>query len=338
MNDRQIRLLIADGNLPDNQVCQDLIETHISWVIICQDYVYKLKKPLQLSFLDFSTLDKRKYYCEQELILNRRLTRNVYLDVNPVVYDQGVYAIGSDTGEIVDYALVMRRLDNSREMDTLLMKNKVTRKDILKIAAILVNFHQSTRIIKGYLTAEKIIEDFADFQQIGPFVAENISASAASNLKEIVSYSVEFIRENSELIETRDIEGFTRDCHGDLHTGNIFLLDPPVIFDCIEFNQHLRQIDVLCELAFFCMDLETYGREDLSNHFLKSYNDAFQVIRNNKEKRLLLFYKLYRANVKAKVNAIKTRQADNAHVRQSRLTMFNKYYRFLVNYYDLLRN
>ena len=337
MTYEQIELLISGGKLPDSQVCQELIETHISWLMVCQDYVYKLKKPLQLSFLDFSTIEKRKYYCEQELVLNQRLTNNIYLDVYPVLNDQGVYSIGSASGEIVDYALVMRRLDNSREMNKLLLKKQVTREDIRKIAQQLVNFHQTTNVIKGYLTPAVIIEDFSDIQQVYPFVLENTGESAASKLQDIVSYSIGFIDENSTLIKTRDHHGFTRDCHGDLHTGNIFLLDQPVIFDCIEFNQHLRQIDILCELAFFCMDLETYGREDLSNYFLKTYNDSFPVIRNEDEQRLFLFYKLYRANVKVKVNAIKTQQAENNDVRQSRFALFTRYLQLMDSYYRLLK-
>lgn len=338
MTVEQIEQLAGEGILPENQVCQELIETHISWVMVCEDFVYKIKKPLQLSFLDFSTIEKRKYYCEQELLLNQRLTNNIYLDVYPVSGAQGAYSIGPATGEIIDYALVMRRLDNSREMDKLLVKKQVSREDIGKIAQQLIDFHKTTKIIKGYLTPQLIIEDFNDIQQIYPFVLENTGSNSYSKLQEIVSYAISFIKENSTLIKTRDRNGFTRDCHGDLHTGNIFLLEQPVIFDCIEFNEHLRQIDILCELAFFCMDLETYGREDLSNYFLKTYNDSFPVIRNNDEQRLFLFYKLYRANVKVKVNAIKTRQTDNADIRQSRFSLFTQYFRLLVDYYSLLRN
>lgn len=336
MTDNQINLLIKCGELPEHQVCQELIQTHISWVIVCQDYVYKLKKPLKLSFLDFSTLEKRKHYCEQELVLNQRLTNDIYLDVLPVRENQQAISIRSSTGKIIDYALVMRKLDNSREMDKLLLENKVTRQHIRKIARQLVNFHRNTDVVRGHLTADLIIEDFNDIQQIQPFIVENLGEAAATQFKNIISYATNFINANSDLITNREMDGFVRDCHGDLHSGNIFLPEDPVIFDCIEFNEHLRKIDIQAELGFFCMDLEFYQRSDLSEYFMQCYLQAFQVIRNKQEEQLFLFYKMYRANVKAKINAIRTQQAHNEEEKKSRLALFEKYYQLFLNYYGQL--
>lgn len=336
MTEHQIQQLIRHGKLPDNQVCQELKQTHISWVILCGDYVYKIKKPINLSFLDFSTLEKRKYYCEQELTLNQRLTSDMYLDVYPIFLDQGVYAMGGGAGKIVDYSVVMRRLDNSKEMSKLLLDRKVSKDDLRKIAQQLVQFHQTTEIVKGKLTPELLIEDFNDIQQIQLFIAKNIGEAASKQLNLIISFVKYFINEKAGLILKRDAEGFTRDCHGDLHSGNIFLLDHPVVFDCIEFNKHFRQIDILSELAFFCMDLEFFQRSDLSKYFLNYYTKEFRVIRNKNEERLFLFYKLYRANVKAKINAIKTQQATDPEVKQSRLGLFKKYFQLFLHYFDLL--
>ena len=336
MTENQIQQLIIHGKFPDNQVCQELKQTHISWVILCKDYVYKIKKPVNLTFLDFSTLEKRKYFCEQELTLNQRLTSDLYLDVYPILLDHETYFLGPGTGKIVDYSVVMRRLDNSKEMSKLLLKRKVRKADMKKIAKQLAYFHQTTEIIKGKLTPELLIEDFNDIQQIQSFITNNIDKAASMQLSEIISFVTYFINENAALILKRDREGFTRDCHGDLHSGNIFLLDHPVVFDCIEFNKHFRQIDILSELAFFCMDLEIFQRNDLSKCFLNYYTKEFQVIRNKNEERLFLFYKLYRANVKAKINAIKTQQASDPEEKELRLGLFMKYFQLFLHYYQLL--
>ena len=336
MTENQIQQLITHGKLPDNQVCQELKQTHISWVILCQDYAYKIKKPVHLSFLDFSTLEKRKHFCEQEVVLNQRLTSDMYRAVYPIILDHGVYFLGPGTGKIVDYSVVMQRLDNSKEMSKLLTTGKVRKSDIGKIAKQLVDFHQKTEIIKGKLSSEVLINDFNDIQQIQPFVEENMRPAAYNQLSSAIPFVEHFINNKATLISKRDAEGFTRDCHGDLHSGNIFLLDKPVVFDCIEFNKHFRQIDILNELAFFCMDLEFSQRTDLSEYFIKAYTSDFRVIRSKSEEQLFLFYKLYRANVKAKVNAIKTMQASNPAEIRSRLGLFKKYFQLFVDYFKLL--
>ena len=337
MTEQQIQQLYQQGKLPAGEACLELIETHISWIILGKDYAYKLKKPLKLSFLDFSSLEKRRYYCEQELILNQRLTHDVYLDVRPIWLSHGIYSLDSNQGEIVDYAVVMKRLDNSREMGKLLKEGQVDTDDIEKIAKQLVRFHQNAQVVNGVVTPEAMKEDFNDIQQIQAFLAEQIGPNATGKLAEVISFSDKFIEDNSDLILKRDLEGFTRDCHGDLHSGNIFLLEQPVIFDCIEFNEHLRRTDIFGELGFFCMDLEFYRRPDLSGSFMKFYNRAFPVIRNEQEEQLFLYYKMYRANVKAKINAIKTQQAHNEQELRSRMDLFNRYFQLMQDYLWKLR-
>ncbi len=262
----------------------------------------------------------------------------MYLDVYPILLDHETYFMGPGTGKIVDYSVVMRRLDNSKEMSKLLLNGEVRKADVSKIVKQLVHFHQTTEIVKGRLTPQLLIEDFNDIQQTQSFIAENIGTVASVQLSDIMSFIEHFINKNAALISKRDAEGFTRDCHGDLHSGNIFLLDDPVVFDCIEFDKHLRQIDILSELAFFCMDLEIFHRSDLSKYFLKSYTRAFQVIRNKSEEQLFLFYKLYRANVKVKINAIKSQQASDPDVKQTRLGLFKKYFKLFLHYFHLLEN
>jgi len=337
MTEDQIHKLVASGKFPAQQKCQQIITTHISWILLCPDYVYKIKKPIHLSFVDFSTLEKREYYCKQELSLNQRLVKDMYLEVLPIIHANGVYSIGLNEGEVVDYTLVMRRFDNTKEMSRLLENGKVNESDIVKIAEQLIDFHRGTPIVKGYVTPKVLLEDFNDIEQIQPFVKEKAGEVAANQLSETISLANQFIDDRSAVIQQRDQEGFTRDCHGDLHSGNIFLLTTPVIFDCIEFNEHLRRIDILNELAFFCMDLEFYGRSDLSKCFMETYNKVFPVIRNQSEDQLFLFYKLYRANVKVKVNAIKAMQAEDPQTTEARSKLFLKYFELLLNYSNSLK-
>ncbi|MDH3708234.1 MAG: hypothetical protein OER04_00010 [Cyclobacteriaceae bacterium] len=337
MKEHQILELVERGHLPHDQHCQLVKQTHISWVLLCEEYAYKIKKPLKLSFLDFSTLEKRKYFCEQELVLNQRLTTDVYLEVLPISRENDIYYLGLEKGSIVDYAVAMRRLDNSREMERLLVDSSVTNQDIKNIAGQLVKFHQSTEVVKDKVTPQMLIDDFNDIQQVQPWIEAKLGTAAAKKLNESVSFVEQFIQENIHLINQRDQEGFTRDCHGDLHSGNIFLLREPVIFDCIEFDPHLRQIDILCELAFFCMDLEFSGRQDLSDYFITIYNSRFPVIRNQAEERLFLYYKLYRANVKVKINAIKTSQARKPHIAASRQQLCKQYFELFLSYSQTLR-
>ena len=198
------------------------------------------------------------------------------------------------------------------------------------------NFIEKRISSKGKTDASTLIEDFNDIDQVGLFIKENTDGASFKKYRGSLILAEQFIRDKAQLIEQRNTEGFTRDCHGDLHSGNIFLLEEPVLFDCIEFNDHFRQIDLLNELAFFAMDLEFYDRTDLSDQFIRSYRSNFEVIRNDLEAQLFLYYKFYRANVKLKVNAIKTMQAENDEIQQDRLQLFKKYFLLYVHYYEQL--
>ncbi len=331
----EINRLISTGTFPGGQMCNDLLETHISWVILCQDYAFKIKKPLKLSFLDFSTLEKRKKYCERELILNKRLAPGMYLEVKTINLNHQQFSIGGE-GIIADYTVMMVRLNRDREMNRLLTAGKVDKSDIRKIAMQLVEFHTSAEVIHDAVTPKSLIGDFSDIEQILPFI-ENVEDMKSSELlKDIIVFANLSIDKHQDLILERSEGGFVRDCHGDLHSGNIFILENPVIFDCIEFNDQFRHIDILNELAFFCMDLEFYGRKDLSDYFVKTYLQKMKVTFGENEKKLFLFYKLYRANVKTKVNALKAMQSDSAHDTKDRLSLFRKYFSLMVNYYNEL--
>ncbi len=331
MTKEHIAKLLSEGEFPGQTGRPDFIETHISWVFLCERFVYKVKKPIRYSFLDFSTLEKRKYYCEREIELNRRLTDDIYLDVQSIREISGRFYIGYGEGEIIDYAVRMRKLDKNRQMDVLLSNNKVTDSDMKNLAEKVVRFHKNTGIIfkKDVL---QIRNEFNDLKS----EAEYLGAADSALIDHAIESSDAFIESYKDLFFARLKDGYYRDCHGDLHSRNIFLLPDPQPFDCIEFNDEYRQIDVLNEIAFLCMDLDAFGQQGLSDLFLDYYNNLFPVIKNEKDRKLFVYYKSYRANIRAKVNSLRARNTGNDAGRKLSLAEADKYLTLLDQYMQML--
>lgn len=342
MTSDQIDRLIKDGQFADRRNPPELIETHISWVILCDDYAYKIKKPIHYSFLDFSTPDKRKHYCEREIELNRRLTEGIYLDVVPVQGKAGSYRVGPDEipahRTTIEYAVRMKKLDRNRQMDVLLLHNKVTGKHITDLAYKIAGFHKRTDIIHKR-DCWDLHAKFNDLATEIPYL-QQYSGEAGEERMAIISRAIgcsnTFTERHHHLLVGRLEAGYFRDCHGDLHSGNIFLLPSPEPFDCIEFNDEYRQIDVLNEVAFLCMDLEAFGRPDLSGMFISDYNRFFPAMRSPEEHQLFLYYKAYRANIRAKVNVLRARSADDDIGRTALLTEAGKYLLLMDGYLNEL--
>ncbi|MDO6429498.1 hypothetical protein Q4E93_02785 [Flavitalea sp. BT771] len=319
----------SDGRRPE------LIETHISWVILSDKYVYKIKKPLTLHFLDFSTRDKRRFYCERELVLNRRLTEDMYLDVLPVIEKAGRLLIGHQSGETVDHAVCMRRMEDGRRMDLLVRSGGVTEADIHRLAEKIAGFHNRTdRIFEKDLL--DIPGKFADLASEEKQLREHPGCSNAGIIGRAIAISNDFMNRHRDRVAARFRAGLVRDCHGDLHTRNIFMLPAPQPFDCIEFNDDLRQIDVLNEVAFLCMDLDALGREDLSASFLKGYNALFPAITTDEDYQLFIYFKSYRANVRAKINSLRAGSAVNEDEKTAALAASDKYLGLMDAYLNQL--
>jgi hypothetical protein len=336
LNKVAIDHIIERHNYPDDSSEASLIETHISWVVLTKNFAFKIKKPLQYSFLSFSTLEQRKFYCEQEVSLNRRLTDDIYLDVLPIRKHKDSWNIDGSEGTIVDYAVQMRKLDNDRRMDVLLEKEKVTKRHMEQLADRLARFHMSTSKIKGKFLFYNLWLDFADLLKVKDFISEHVGVSGGQKIETIVQFAKGFLKTHEERINQRFELGFTIDGHGDLHSRNIFLLDEPVIFDCIEFNDHFRQVDVLDELAFFCMDLDAFNQMPLELYFLEKYQLLNPCLFNEEDQRLHLYYKLYRANVRTKVNALKAMQETDPKELQERILECGKYLNLMNLYYSEL--
>lgn len=310
MTGHDIHSIIASQAYPKGGRSQ-LAETHISWVILTRYFAFKIKKPVLFSFLDFSTPEKRRYFCERELQLNSRLAKDVYLRMLPVKKHESKISIGGRAGKIIDYAVQMKRLRQSLAMDKLLEAGKVKAHDVIAIAEMLAPFHRQSEVIRTPFDCGKLQALFNDIGSVTKFIETNICHSGSKIIQKAIEASDAFLLRHRAAFQQRTKDGFIRDCHGDLHSGNIFLYKKPVIFDCLEFNDAFRQIDVLNEIAFFCMDLEDYRRNDLSELFIRRYNKLFPVVRNESDEALFRYYKLYRANIRTKVNALKAMQAAN---------------------------
>ena len=335
MTKEQINKLILEGEFPENAGRPILIETHISWVFVCDRYVYKIKKPIQYSFLDFSTVQKRKYFCEREVQLNKRLTDNIYLDVVPVKEISGRFLMDGEAGDVIDYAVRMRKVDRDKQMDVLLVNNKVTATDIRNLAERIAAFHKNTDIVykKNFLDVQEMFNDLGAEKD---FLYEYLNKDTHTIISRAINTSNAFMESNKKLLSDRLEAGFFRDCHGDLHTRNIFLLPSPQPFDCLEFNDDYRQIDVLNEVAFLCMDLDAFGRQDLSDLFIADYNKLFPSMKTDEDRKLFVYYKGYRSNIRAKVNSLRAREAGNDADRKLPLAEAEKYLRLMDGYMKML--
>lgn len=305
MNIKQINKLISLGRLPGSGTAKELIQTHISWVILFSDVVYKIKRPVKYSFVDFSTLEKRHYYCQQEMKLNQRLAPDMYLEVIPITY--GMTGENNGGSHIVDYAVKMKRMDNNKEMDRLLEQKKVTPRNVESLAKVISDFHRNIEVIHKLYDISKFQSLFADLKTVEPFTRENAGKEYASIMNKSITQSDEFLNKNRNVFDERVKQGFYRNCHGDINTFNIFLYHNPVIFDCIDFNEDFRHIDVLNEIAFLCVDLDFYNQPNLSDLFTRKYFEFLELERTPEVRKLLSYYKSYRANIRAKVNLISAR-------------------------------
>jgi uncharacterized protein len=285
--------------LPDETRRVAAVQTHISIVFLGDHYVYKVKKPVNFGFLDFSTLERRHHYCQKEVELNRRLSKGLYLGVLPVTYDGSHYSLREMEGEVVDYAVKMRRIPDERLMKSLFERGALSREDLNRVAKVLAAFHArapgSPEIDRfGEPDRFKVNTD-ENFEQVEPFVGRTLSREAFEHLRR---WTDDFYASNKELFLERIRAGKVRDCHGDLHMEHVVIGDEIDLFDCIEFNDRFRYSDTLADVAFLLMDLEFHGGGELSVRFLEDYK---RHARESNVEALLTFYKTYRAFVRGKV-------------------------------------
>ncbi len=305
MEAKEIEELVRDGF--------ELSETHISWILMGQE-VFKIKKPVKFSFLDFSTIERREYFCNEEVRLNRRLSPEVYLGVVSVVRsEKGLVLEGNTYGEIIDYAVKMKKLNEECKMSKLLASDSIGECEVKEIVEKIAAFHNNTkRVSDGSMGSFQMISE--QVMDLGSYRQTIDKASGFGNwVDNILRCSQDFLRRNKKLIEKRANDGYVRDCHGDLHMGNIFFDNGLKIIDCIEFSNDFRCIDVVSDIAFMAMDLDFAGRSDLSDFFVESY---LEKTKDPELETLLPFYKCYRANVRAKIATIEWMGKKDNKVRE----------------------
>lgn len=280
----------------------DLRQTHISYLIFTPEFVYKIKKPVNFGFLDYTTLERRLFLCNEEVRLNRRLSPNAYLDVIGITEEDGRFLMGGQ-GEPVEYAVKMRRLDERRMLSSLLEKNEASPDIIKRIAHVISAFHRSAETsahISGFGSIDVIRNNTAEnFDQTVPFIGKAISAGLYASIKE---FTDDFLLQNHALLNSRIKNNFIRDCHGDIHSEHIFIENGIEIIDCIEFNQRFRYSDVIADTAFLSMDLDYSNWHGLSATLDSAY---FAETGDYSGARLMDFYRCYRAYVRGKVECFK---------------------------------
>jgi len=343
MTEQQVRLLMRPEAYVETRGPVRMIQTHTSWVFLTGDYAYKVKKPVYFGFLDYRTLEQRKGFCEQELALNHRLSPDLYLGVLPITESQGRLHVGGK-GKVVEYCLKMRELPQEAIMTQRLKRGEMSFALIDEIAGIVGRFHAraatSARISRfGAFDTVKFNWD-ENFSQTDEFQGKTIDRAAFRNIRDVVE---RFLEERAGLLEKRIREKRVRECHGDLHSGNIFIADEPPaashrppatsrvrIFDCIEFNPRFSCCDVASEIAFFVMDLEYHGEKDLANYFVDRYIGAtgdWGMLQ------LLDFYKCYRAYVRGKVRSFNLKDPGIGPSDKRRAAQVaRKYFRLAADY------
>ncbi len=289
----------------------ELIETHISWVLLAGDYAYKIKKPVDFGFLDFSTLERRRYFCEEELRLNRRFAESLYVDVVKVTR-AATARIGGD-GEAIEWAVQMRRFPSDMQLDRRLDAGKLTNAELAQFGATLARIHSElprAPVDSLFGTTAAAVEPVREnFEQIRRSVFASVRPDL---LAELDAWSKTEHARVGSLIEQRRRDGFVRECHGDLHLSNLVRLDDGIhAFDCIEFSESLRWIDLISDAAFLMMDCCVRGREDLGYAFLDRY---FEGTGDYAGGALLDFYLVYRSMVRAKVAALQAQREDDVEM------------------------
>lgn len=297
-----VEALLQPEAYPERPQRVVLLETHISYLFLTGPTVYKVKKPVNFGFLDFTTPDKRRFFCLEEVRLNRRLSPDVYLGVVEIRQEGGRFAV-EGRGQTIEYAVKMRQLPGERAMSYLLRRGELTRDMVVEVARRIASFHRAAETgeeINRLGSVESVRFNVQEnFSQTERYIGKTISAGDFLLLK---AYSEAFLEGQASLFARRIADGRVRDCHGDLHTAQVFFSDGIQIIDCIEFNQRFRFGDVAVDMAFLAMDLDYHGRPDLSRAFVEAYvgfsGDAGLL-------QVLDFYKVYRAYVRGKVEGFR---------------------------------
>jgi len=315
---------------PDHPKKVGFFETHISLLFFTGNCVYKVKKPVDFGFLDFTSLEKRKFFCEEEVRLNRRLSPEIYLGVVKITKDEDQISLDGP-GEVVEHAVRMKQMPEEFLMDKLLERGQVVPRMIEAVSEKLARFYstaETSDVIKSFAKPERVKQDTDEnFEQTEKYIDLTISKDAYTEIRDRTN---QFLRTQAEIFYRRIAADRIRDCHGDLRLEHIFWGDEISIFDCIEFNERFRYTDVAADIAFLAMDLDYHGREDLAEHLIRTYigkSDDQDLIK------VLDFYKCYRAYVRGKVESFRLDDPNIAEKeKKEALQRAKKYFSLAYSY------
>ncbi len=331
-DDSLVRALADRSFYPHRPTSVEVRQTHISWVFLAGDLVYKLKKPIRLAFLDYSTRELRRRCCLAEVELNRRLAPSTYLGVALIRRRGGGFelgAVGDLAGDAEDSVVVMRRLPQDEMLDRRLASGTAGGADLDRVAATLAQFHARSADrgdpygLPG--TVEETIR--TNLSECAPFVGDTVSKSRLASLERYVQ---SYFAQNAQRFWRRVRQGRIRDGHGDLRAEHVCLRPTLEIFDCIEFSERLRCNDVAAEIAFLAMDLDFLGHPLLADEFTTSYAKASG---DGELAELLPFYECYRAVVRAKVESLRSREPEVEPLeRQQARDRARRYFRIATRF------
>lgn len=318
MDHQTLTSLLDPAAWPEPTGRVELVQTHVSFIFLTDSHAWKVKKSVDFGFLDFTTLEKRRFFCHEEVRLNRRLSPHVYLGVVPIVRQGGRVVVGGE-GEPFEYAVKMVRLPGELMMDRLLDRDGVTSGKVRELAEVIARFHLAADRggrIASFGTPEMISSHWREnFDQARRFRGVTVEPEEFDFLEGWVE---RFMTRNHHLFLRRVEEGFIRDCDGDLHAANICLTDPVTVFDCIEFNERFRFIDTAADLAFLLMDLDRHGRGDLRETLRSRY---VKITGDGGMLPLLPFYQSQRAFIRGKVESLATLDPELADDERERFTL-----------------
>ncbi len=328
-----LKSLLKTDAYPERTRSVTMVKTHISWIFLTDSHAYKVKKPVDFGFLNFSTIDRRRFYCNEEVRLNRRLCPDMYEGVVELRETPTGAAFHGD-GPVIDHAVKMKRLPADRILARLVEKGEISSGDMAGVARTIADFHHNaltSPAISEYGNLDRIMFNWQEnFEQMVPFQGTTLSAEEREVIR---TWVASFAEDNAALFASRVADGFIRECDGDIHLENICMIDHRVsIFDCIEFNERFRCCDTAADVAFLLMDLDFHGRHDLAGDVLTAYREASG---DNGMMALVDFYKVYRAFVRGKVESFRLNDGDiDPQGRESARDRAVRYFRLARGYIE----
>ncbi|WAF85088.1 AAA family ATPase [Metapseudomonas otitidis] len=330
MSQQLIQALQDPSLYPHPVEAFSVIETHISWVLLTGPYVYKIKKPVNFGFLDFTRLEDRQHFCTEEVRLNQRLTHDLYLDVVSITGSESAPRLGGE-GPVIEYAIRMAQFPQSNLLSEIQSRGELSPAHVDALAEQIARFHlEAPRVDEKHPlgTPEAVMQPVQqNFDQIRPMLEAKADLQQLDALEAWAQSSFERLK---PLLAERKRDGFIRECHGDIHLGNATLINGEVVlFDCIEFNEPFRFTDVYADIGFLAMDLEDRGLKSLSRRLVSRYLEETGDYRGLA---LLNFYKAYRALVRAKVALFSLAHQTDAVQRAATLRQYRNYANLAESY------